>query len=457
MRATIRTVSLATVAAVALGAAHAQPDPTPWLPPGPQSPLGPAAPAGPDPVPPPAEPELPDAIVRTLRTRLQERLDAHREAVGAPGANLAIVLPGGQEVAVTSGVSHRGQADYPLGAGDRMPSGSVGKTYCAAIALLLVEEGTLDLDAPISAYIGRREWFGRLPNAAAITARHLLNHTSGLREHVTSPAFTAALRAEPWKEWTPEELIAFALDTEPLFVPGEGWSYADTNFIVLGHIIETITGRPYNDLLRERLLEPLGLVWTDPTDRPDLWGLIPGYTDPANPFGFPEQTAAEERYCVNPQFEYTGGGTITTAGDLARWADHLYGGRVVSAESLEAMTAGVESNLGPGVTYGLGTIIWPTTHGPAHGHSGWFPGFISMVHYYPDLGVSIAYQQNTDVRGGMAPMRRLLDAAAGQAKSMLDMVPLLPPAGQAPPEPGVEPPAGAGGEPASPAGSARTR
>lgn len=372
--------------------------------------------------------------LRALSNRIQERLSAHREAVAAPGACLALILPGGEELSVCSGLSHRGEPDFPISSGDRMPSGSVGKTYCAALAMLLVQDGFLDLDAPISEYLGTRPWFARLPNADAITVRMVMNHTSGLAEHVTSPVFTAALRSDPDRQWTPEELIAFALDQPPLFPAGQGWSYADTNFVVLGLIIETITGRPYNELLRERLLEPLGLVWTDPTDRPDLWGLIPGYTSPDNPFGFPEQTADDETYCVNPQFEYTGGGTITTPLDLARWGDALYGGRVVSADSLAAMIDGVPCELGPGTTYGLGTIIWTSPHGPAIGHAGWFPGYVSMLCHYPDLGVTIAYQQNTDVRAGMGPIRRLMDAAAGLAESTLRFAPTAPATRPTPPE-----------------------
>lgn len=355
------------------------------------------------------------APIGALLDRLQERLDAHREAAGTPGASLAVVLPGGEEVAVSSGLSRRGDRDFPMSVTDRMPSGSVGKTYCAALAMLMHEDGVLQLESPIEAYLGGFEWFNRLPNASGITVRMLLNHTSGLREHVTSPRFIAALHASPERSWSAEELVAFALDTTPLFPAGTGWSYADTNFVVLGLILETISHRPYNDLLRERLLEPLGLVWTDPTDRPDLPGLIPGYTSPDNPFKLPEQTADGECYCINPQFEFAGGGTITTALDLARWGDHLYGGRVLTADSLNLMVAGIPCDLGPDVEYGLGTILWPSAHGRVIGHAGWFPGYVSVVCHYPSLRVTVAYQQNTDIHASVAVMRRLMDAAADLA------------------------------------------
>lgn len=438
---------LALIAGVALAApAQTQPDEPATAPT--TTPQEPAIPNGPLTLPhrpPITTPGVSDPSrlpLRALTQRLQERLDAHREASGAPGASLALILSGGQELAICSGVSHRGDDDYPMTSGDRMPSGSVGKTYCAAIAMQLEQDGLLDLDAPVATYLGGFDWLDRLPNGRAITPRMLLNHTSGLSEHVTSPEFTAALRASPQKEWTAEELVAFALDKDPLFTAGEGWSYADTNFVVLGLVIETITQRPYNDLLRERLLEPLGLVWTDPTDRPDLWGLIPGYTDPANAFGFPEQTADDETYCINPQFEYTGGGTITTPLDLARWGNHLYSGRAVSPESVEAMTTGVESRLGQGVKYGLGTIIWPSPQGEVVGHAGWFPGYISMLCHYPDLGITVAYQQNTDVRASMGTIRRLLDASATLANATASMPPPQSPTTRPAPDPAPAPSGG---------------
>ena len=111
----------------------------------------------------------------------------------------------------------------------------------------LIEAGTLDLDAPISKYLGTRSWFRRLPNADAITVRHLMTHTSGLVRYEMNPAFTADLRAQPDKAWTPEEEIAYLLDATPPFAAGQGWDYSDTNYIVLGMIIESITGTKLYD------------------------------------------------------------------------------------------------------------------------------------------------------------------------------------------------------------------
>jgi D-alanyl-D-alanine carboxypeptidase len=129
----------------------------------------------------------------------------------------------------------------------RLLQGSVGKTYVAAIALQLVQEGRLSLDDPISKHLGREPWFHRLPNASRITIRHLMRHTSGLVRWEFDSAATAVMRAQPFKTWTPEERLAYLLDKRPLR-PGA---------VLLRHqlhrarnIIERITGRPYCDALR---------------------------------------------------------------------------------------------------------------------------------------------------------------------------------------------------------------
>ena len=128
---------------------------------------------------------------------------------------------------------------------DRMLAGSVGKTYAAAVALQLCEAGRLDLDAKTARWLSDEPWFPRLPNAEQLTLRQLMNHTSGLRDHVWMPDFHAALAADMQRVWRPEELVAYVLDTEPLFPAGAGWSYADTNYILVGMIIERVTGRPF--------------------------------------------------------------------------------------------------------------------------------------------------------------------------------------------------------------------
>lgn len=367
-----------------------------------------------------------------LRDRLQERLDAHREASGAPGATLAVVLPGGEDLAIASGLAERDDR-FPMSVDHRMLAGAVGKTLAAAIVVLLADEGVVGLDAPLSDLLGDLPWFSGLPNAGTLTLRRLLNHTSGLPDHMTSPEFIRAVREDPARAWSPEQVVAHVIGRDPLFPAGEGWSYADTNFVIAGLAVERATGRSFGDLLWDMLIEPLGLIATSPSNRPDLERLAPGYTTADNAFGLPEQTARFERYAINPQFESIGGGLVTTTLDLARWGDCLYGGRLLPGERLDEVIDGVACGMGPGVRYGLGTTIWPSAHGDVMGHSGTFPGYVSMLCHYPDLGVTVAFQQNSDIRPRMEAIRRLMDATAGAAATTASLA--RPPTAPVPPSP----------------------
>jgi D-alanyl-D-alanine carboxypeptidase len=260
----------------------------------------------------------------------------------------------------------------------------------------LAEEKRLDLDAKIARWFAMEDWFARLPNGKYLTLRMLMNHTSGIPEHVLDPKFIAVLREKPDKVWKPEELIAYVLDKNPLFPAGQGWSYADTNYILVGMIIERETKQTCYELIRRRLLEPLKLKQTVPSDRRALPGLITGYSQPNSPFGFEGRFLRDGKGVINPQCEWAGGGFVSTAGDLARWAKALYEGKAFGEEMRKQMLAGVPAKTGRGDKYGLGVQIRQTAPGLSYGHGGWFPGYLSEMEYFPEKRVAIAVQFNTD-------------------------------------------------------------
>lgn len=331
-----------------------------------------------------------------LRRRLQEKFDALHSAGQFPGATAGIVLADGETIGLATGLADR-EAKRKMSPDDIMLQGSVGKTYAAAIALQLVAEGKLYLDDKIEKYLGRDPWFTRLPNARAITVRMLMNHTSGLVRYEFKEQFTKDLTANPDKVWKPEELLAYLLDTEAPFAPGAGWDYSDTNYIVLGMIIERTTGRRYYDLVSERLLKPHKLNHTVPSDSRTIPGLIQGYAGANNPFGGTDGMIVNGRFAINPQFEWTGGGMASTTEDLARWAKIMYEGRAFPTKMLDEMLAGVPAKLGPNAKYGLGVILRPTPFGPSYGHSGFFPGYMTEMFYFPDHRIAVAVQVNTSV------------------------------------------------------------
>jgi D-alanyl-D-alanine carboxypeptidase len=330
-----------------------------------------------------------------IRQKVQARLQELRSEAEFPGATVGVVLPDGKSFSVSAGLADV-ESNTPLKPSDRMPSGSIGKTYVAAVMLQLVEEGRVRLDDRIERWFGRVPWFARLPNAREITLGMLMNHTSGIPEHVLKKEFIAKLREGPDKVWTPEELVAYVLDSKPLFPAGQGWSYADTNYILVGMVIERVTKNTYYNELGKRVLKPLKLRDTHPSVSRTLPGVITGYSRPNSPFGFEGRVILDGKFIINPQMEWTGGGLISTSEDLARWAKALYEGRVIKKSSLDRMLAGVEAKTGPGDRYGLGVQIRQSDWGVSYGHGGWFPGYLSEMEYFPDHRIAIAVQFNTD-------------------------------------------------------------
>ena len=349
------------------------------------------------------------ANTTNLKTALQLKLDEWHKAGSFPGATLGVVLANGESFGLAVGFSDR-ESKTPMKPNDRMLAGSVGKTFAAATALQLIKEGKIGLDDKIEKYLGREPWFSRLPNAKDITVRQLMNHTSGLVRYEFKEQFTKDLTANPDKVWKPAELVAYLLDEKPPFEAGKGWDYSDTNYIVLGMIIEKVTGRKFYDEADKRLIKPLKLTDTIPQDGPRLKGVVQGYAGPNNPFGGTDQMIASGKFAINPQFEWTGGGYASTAHDLARWAKMIYEGKAFSTDLLPQVVEGVAAPmLGRESKYGLGVIIRNTTAGTSYGHSGFFPGYMTDMMYFPEHKVAVAVQVNTSVGRSLGkPLARVL-------------------------------------------------
>lgn len=349
----------------------------------------------------------------------QSYLDTWRAASGVPGVTVGIVTKDGTVSGFASGESDTA-THRKMQPTDLMLAGSTGKTFFAAVAVQLIESGKLDLDAHISQYLGTRPWFSRLPNAKDVTVRQLMTHTSGIIRYEFNDKFTADLRANPEKVWTPEEQIGYLFDTQAPFAAGQGWDYSDTNYMVLGLIVEQITGAKYYDLIRDRFLTPLSLKGAVPSTSRRIPGLVQGYVGPGDPILPAGEVMKDGVMVINPQLEWAGGGFATNAVDLARWGHELYGGKSLSAKARALMIdSAVPAKLGAGSTYGLGVIIRPpaTAAGMTSvtwGHSGYFPGYMSELIYVVDTGTTLAIQINSSgprTRGSAAPLRVLYDLA----------------------------------------------
>ena len=326
-------------------------------------------------------------------TRLQIILDSLQVAGNFPGLNIAIVKNDNRLIALGSGYSDK-EKKRKLTTSDGMLQGSVGKTYVSAIALQLIKKGEINLDEKVSTYLGQYEWYLRIPNATSITVRMLMNHTSGVMRYEFKEQFLKDLTANPGKIWPPDELVRYVLDEKAPFNAGEGWDYSDTNYILLGMIIEKITGEKYYDLLRKNILQPFKLLNTFPSDSRNLKGLAQGYAGDSNEFGGKDKVVGEDGlFIVNPQFEWTGGGIYSTTSDLAKWGKILYEGKIIDTALL--FSSAVPAKLGKDTKYALGVIIRPTPFGIAYGHSGFFPGYMTELFYFPEYRMSIAIQTNS--------------------------------------------------------------
>lgn len=333
--------------------------------------------------------------VLSQNAAVQRKIDSLRVNGNYVGLSIA--------VASDEGVVHyaSGYADSvqkkPIKANSYFLSGSVGKTYCAAIILKLIEQQKINLDEFAKNYLQKFSWYKRVPNADSLTIRQLLNHTTGLKRYEFNPNFLKDLTASPDKVWKGEDLLSYVFDDKPSFSPGKDWDYSDTNYILLAMIIEAVTGESYYKLIQDWLLTPNGLVQTKPSDSRTLPGLVQGYAGDKNDFGGKNEVIGSDgKFIINPQFEWSGGGIYQTTTDLARWMHLLHTGKILSAQSMYLMMQAVPSKLGRNTQYGLGVIIRKLPDGlELVGHSGFFPGYVTETYYIPSKKITIALQTNT--------------------------------------------------------------
>lgn len=318
-----------------------------------------------------------------------------------PGLRAAVRLPNGRIVRASVGLADV-EAGIPLNDTVGMPGGSTGKTFVAALTMLLVEDGALTLADPAAQWLGETRWYDKVPHASRIRVRHLLSHSSGVADY---PGFRFQA-AMVWRaltrgsaKFTPEELIRYASRKRPLFTPGSGFAYSDAGYLILGRIIGASTSRDYFDLLEERILSPLQLNEIRPQTQSALADISPGYTMGAR------NLKKDGRMKFDPTSEWTGGGLVTNPTMLVEFFGALAEGRVVSPESLTQMLRPIWQPSGSQDNYyGLGLFV--RDGGRSFGHGGMWPGYRTHVTHFSRTGITVAVQTNRD---GRLNMEALLD------------------------------------------------
>ena len=352
--------------------------------------------------PPPARPTgaptTPSILDRArIAPRLQAALDAGRTDLAAPGIVASVLFPDGWLWTGVSGVADLASG-RELTPETPFPIASVSKTFLAAEILLLVDEGRLSL-ADAVARLLPSTLVGGAAIDPRITVRMLLDHTSGLRDFLTNPKLDRAVRADPRAAWTPEQALAYA--GRPVAPPGEGYRYANTNYVLLGLIAERLTGHTLAEEYRARFFEPLGLSSASYQGvEPPAAQLPTAYRYSSLRLGAPPQDVTDGSE-IRPFTSITtaagaAGSVAASARDLARWARALYGGYVLPPDLVDLMVgdAAITETLDPPYPYGLGVQVLTIDGRVTYGHSGRLAGARTVVRWFPEEQIAIAIATN---------------------------------------------------------------
>jgi D-alanyl-D-alanine carboxypeptidase len=324
-----------------------------------------------------------------LAGALQHILDRKSAGPHNPGMVMLLDIPGQGRWIGASGFSDR-EAQVPMVPEDRFRIASVTKTFVATVVLQLVQEGRLTLDDTVEQWLP-----GLVPNGHTITVRQLLNHTSGLYDYLDG-AFERVYFAEPPRIWMPQELVWHGVGRSSYFAPGTPgrWRYSNTNYILLGMIIEQASGSTLTHELRSRLFEPLQLRDTFLEDYEE----IPG--------GFVHGYIASNDYTEYSLSTWAAGGIVSNARDLSVFFQALFTGRLLDEPMMQEMLAFATMSGYP--VYGLGVArsvegltiatqgVVPTdmSFETLWGHTGGLSGFKSVVGYQPGSGVTVVVLMN---------------------------------------------------------------
>jgi D-alanyl-D-alanine carboxypeptidase len=321
-----------------------------------------------------------------VAAELEQVVTETMEELAVPGAVVLVSNPDGEwfEAFGTRTVD----GDDPVTIDDHFRVGSNTKTVTGTVVLQLADEGVLSLDDPVAR--NRPD----VPNGENISIAQLLDMSSGIANYSTTDEFNATLDADPQKVWDPEELVAAGLAEEPAFAPGDGFLYSNTNTVLLGLIIEDLTGMSLAENFRDRIFEPLGM---DDTVMPEVGSNelpVPhpnGYMFGTNVEQNAEASLAEPELSDalagrllpndhtddNPSWGWAAGSLISTARDLQVYVDALVAGELLEPETHAGRMSSVSlTSDEPGAArYGLALAQL----GPLFGHDGSLPGFQSVM------------------------------------------------------------------------------
>ncbi|MDQ4134333.1 MAG: beta-lactamase family protein [Actinomycetota bacterium] len=339
----------------------------------------------------PAGAELPP----TVTSQLDDLAQFVTAELHVPGTVLGVSVEGQGRHVAASGTA--GLDDpTPVTPDMRFRIGSITKTFTATAVLQLVDDCRLGLDDTIARFQPA------LAYADQVSVRELLQHTSGIPDFERDPAFQSAFSADPFRVWAPQELIDLVVDDPPGFTPGTQWSYSNTNYFILGLIVESVTGRPFEEVIEQDILRPLGL---NATSVPTTPAIPPPATSGV------ELTLNSDRsiqsivpFNFDPSAAWAAGAMVSNVPDLERWARALATGELLSPtlqqQRLSLVPTGGELpalSAFPGPTLSLGYGLGVFNAGGYLGHDGEVNGYQAVMVHDPQTGTTIVQVQNAAV------------------------------------------------------------
>ncbi|SFS16482.1 CubicO group peptidase, beta-lactamase class C family [Dyella sp. OK004] len=322
-------------------------------------------------------------------------------AAVADGPGVAMLVARGDTVLFRGA---RGRADIelgvPLSPDQVFRIASVTKMFTAATVVKLAEQGKLSLDDPLAKY------FPAIPDAAHITLRQLLNHTAGISDKSVMPQPGVFRR-----DIDTAAHVAEISKRSPDFSPGTRWAYSNAGYILLGAVIEKVTGDAWYVTLQKQLIDPLGLQHTRYGDTASLIaGRVAGYTTD-NP-----EHRIDNAAFISASVPAAAGALVSTLDDLRLWMRALASGRAIGGDGFRQMMTATPDLPGasPAHRYGLGMYLWQVRGSTMVGHTGQIDGFASAVVYLPKEDITVVVLANDDNFDARTMSRRLVAIALGQ-------------------------------------------
>lgn len=336
--------------------------------------------------------DLSDAEVARRVQAVIDEIETRPEFVG-----LSVAVARGDHVIIDRGV---GIADLewnaPADARTKFRIGSITKQFTAAAIMKLHEQGKVGLDDPISKYLPDFDTEGH-----TVTIRQLLNQTSGIPNYTAQPGFAKAMQLDFGEQDVLKLISGVPFD----FDPGTGWRYSNTNYFLLGMVVEKVSGRGYGDFMQEAFFKPLGLTHTRYGDMRDI---IPrraqGYA-----YDLSSGTLLNA-VAISMNWPGGAGGLISTAGDLVRWQIALTGGRAVSPASFQQMIGSPVQTGDGSNSYGFGLLVSEANGQRRIWHNGGINGFNSVLMWLPDAVLSTAVISNDNAMPSEAVNGRIIAA-----------------------------------------------